>query len=106
MTTSFLNSSTGVAMSQSVGIGLTRFSAGFVSNGLASAGMTGFFDATNILNISGQDYANALVFGGLLGGGAEFSNWYFYKHIATPLAISANGTISITIDYVPAKKDQ
>ena len=56
---------------------------GFVANGLASVGMTGYFDATNTLNISGQDYANALIFGGLVGGGVEFSNWYFYQHIAT-----------------------
>jgi RHS repeat-associated protein len=106
MTTSFLNSSSGIAMSRTVGIGATRFTTGFVVNGLASVGITGYFDATNTLNISGQDYANALVFGGLVGGGVEFSNWYFYQHIATPLAISANGTISIIIDYVPEQKER
>jgi RHS repeat-associated protein len=104
LSNSFLNSSAGLAMSKTLGIGLTRFATGFVSNALASASMTGIFDITNVSEVSSRDYANALVWGGIAGGIGEFSNWYFVKHFNIPLVTATNGAISISIDYVPKKE--
>ena len=41
----------------------------------------------------------------LLGGVVETSNWYFYSHVATPLIIGANGSVSFVIDFQPKEKD-
>jgi len=82
--------------------GAVSFVSGAAGGAAASTTITTGLDASHSMPVTGQDYANAIFWGGLVGGAAGFSNWYFKSNIALPIVGAANGSVTIYTSYVPS----